>query len=245
MSLGTVIFLVAIGVFALILILFPETRTLFSGFVRLFIKDAASTPEGAEAIYQEKIKEVQDAYNRADDALRKTSGRLSIETDKLKKLNEKLIQCESACESLVKAGKDDMAVLKNEERKEIKADIARTEELINAYTKAKSDAQEVFTMCESNLKKLKRESRDVVENMKTKKALDEAYNEIDELKNSTAVDKLLEDIKIKNEDLNAQVEGARTIHESKLSTKIAKADKAAADAQGDEYLEELKKKFRG
>ena len=33
---------------------------------RVFIKDMATTPEGAEAIYAERINEAQDKYNKAD-----------------------------------------------------------------------------------------------------------------------------------------------------------------------------------
>ena len=46
---------IVVIVFALMLILFPEFRALLKGVTRLFIKDMATTPEGAEAIYSEKI----------------------------------------------------------------------------------------------------------------------------------------------------------------------------------------------
>ena len=49
MDLGKLIVILVIAVIILIFILFPEARTLFSGITRLFIKDMATTPEGAEA----------------------------------------------------------------------------------------------------------------------------------------------------------------------------------------------------
>ena len=39
------------------------------------------------------------------------------------------------------------------------------------------------------------------------------------------------------------VEGARTVHKNKLSTKIQKAEDDARKATGDAYLESLKKKY--
>ena len=70
MELYTLLIIIAVVLCILILILFPEARTLLSGFTRLFIKDMATTPEGAEAIYSEKIEQAQDAYNKADNALK-------------------------------------------------------------------------------------------------------------------------------------------------------------------------------
>ena len=51
MELGKLIFAAVVFLIILIFIMFPEARTLFSGITRVFIKDMASTPEGAAAIY--------------------------------------------------------------------------------------------------------------------------------------------------------------------------------------------------
>ena len=47
MKLSTLLVIIVIAVVALILIMFPESRVLLKGFVRLFIKDRATTVEGA------------------------------------------------------------------------------------------------------------------------------------------------------------------------------------------------------
>ena len=85
--------------------------------------------------------------------------------------------------------------------------------------------------------------KEVVENMKVKAQLNEVYDSMDDLKNVTATDKLLDSIKEKNDDLNASVAGARTIHENKTSTKIQRANEEAKKLQSDDYLESLKKKY--
>lgn len=233
----------AVIVFILLLVLFPEFRKLFTGFTRVFIKDMATTPEGAAAIYEEKINEAQDKYNKADNALRTASGKLAIEQDKLKALEKKLHETETSCEALVKAGKLDHAQIKADERAEIVSDIERIKELIEAYTIAKNDAMEVHKACDANLRKLKKESREVVENMKVKAQLNEVYDSMDDLKNVTATDKLLDSIKEKNDNLNACVAGARVIHENRTSTKVQKANEQAKKLQSDDYLDSLVKKY--
>ena len=45
MELGNIIIIVAIVLVVLIFALFPEARSLFKGFTRLFIKDMATTPK--------------------------------------------------------------------------------------------------------------------------------------------------------------------------------------------------------
>ena len=243
MSLNQMIIGIVVIAFVIMLILFPEFRALLKGFTRIFIKDMATTPEGAEAIYSEKIDQAQDAYNKADNALKVAAGKLSTAKRDMENLKTKLAKVEVECESLVKNGKIELAQLKAEEREEILSDIKRHSELVKAYEGAASTAREAQEMCEKNLRKLKRESKEVVENMKVKKQLKEVYDDMDELKNVTATDKLLESVRDKNKDLDAVVEGSKAVHDSKISTKLQKADIEAKKLQSNDYLESLKKKY--
>lgn len=243
MELEKIIIIVAIVLVVLIFALFPEARSLFKGFTRLFIKDMATTPEGAEAIYGEKIEQAQDAYNKADNAYKVAAGKLSNAQKDMKNLKARIEKVEAECESLVKANKFDLARLKAEEREEIAADIRRYSELIKAYEDAANTAKEAQEMCEKNLRKLKRESKEVVENMKVKKQLQEVYDDMDELKNVTATDKLLDSVRDKNRDLDAIVEGSKVVHNNKMSTKLAKAEAEAKKTSSNDYLDGLMKKY--
>ena len=243
MDFKTLIIIFIVAVVVLLLILFPELRKLLLGWIRIFIKDMATTPEGAEAIYAEKINEAQDKYNKADNALRTAAGKLANEEGKLRSLQKQLKDAEEKCEALVKAGRMDLAQIKAEEREEIVSDIERSKKLVEAYTSAKNDAEEVHKACAMNLKKLKKESREIVENMRVKEQLNEVYDSMDDLKNVTATDKLLDSIKERNNDLNASVAGAKVIHESRTSTKVQRANEQARQLQSNDYLESLKKKY--
>lgn len=243
MELGKLIIILVIAVVILIFILFPEARTFFSGITRLFIKDMATTPEGAEAIYGEKIDQAQDAYNKADNAYKVAAGKLSNAQKDMKNLKSKLEKVESECESLVKANKIELAQLKADEREEIMADIKRYSELIKAYEDAANTAKEAQEMCEKNLRKLKRESKEVVENMKVKKQLQEVYDDMDELKNVTTTDKLLDSVRDKNRDLDAIVEGSKVVYNNKMSTKLARAEVEAKKNSSNDYLDSLKRKY--
>lgn len=243
MSLMHLIIGIAIFIFVLLLVLFPEFRALLKGFARVFIKDMATTPEGAEAIYGEKIDEAQDAYSKADNAYRVAAGKLSTAKRDMENLISRRTKVEAECETFVKNGKIDMAQLKSEEREEIISDIERLSQLINAFEVATKQAKEAQEMCEKRLRKLKRESKEVVENMKVKNQLKEVYDDMDELKNVTATDKLLDSVREKNKDLDAVVEGSKVIHESRLSTRLQKAEAEAKKLQTNDYLESLKKKY--
>lgn len=243
MDLKVLLVCIVIVVFLALLWIFPEFRSLLSGAFRVFVKDMATTPEGAEAIYQEKINEAQDRYNAADKVYRTTSGKLEIEKNKLKKLESKLKEVESQCESLVRQNSLEAAEIKAEERAELISDIERSKQLIEAYSSAAKDAQEVYKACEQNLTKLKKEKKEVVENMRVKIQMNQAYDEIDDLKATTGTDKLLASIKEKNEDLNASVAGAKVIHENRTSTKVQRANEQAKKIQSNDYLEQLKKKY--
>lgn len=243
MDLTTLLVWFLIIIFVLLIFLFPEFRKLLMGWTRIFIKDMATTPEGAEAIYAEKINEAQDKYNKADNALKVAAGKLDVQKNKLITLQKQLTNVEKQCETLVQAGKMEMAQIKSDERSEIVSDIERTQKLIEAYAIAKKDAEEVHKACSMALRKLKRESKEVVENMRVKAQLSEVYDSMDDLKNVTATDKLLDSIKEKNDNLNASVAGARVIHENRTSTKVQRANEEAKKLQSDDYLASLKKKY--
>lgn len=243
MSLMHLIIGIVVFIFALLLILFPEFRALLKGFARVFIKDMATTPEGAEAIYGEKIDEAQDAYNKADNAYKVAAGKLNTAKRDMETLKSRLVKVEADCETFVKNGKIEMAQLKSEEREEIISDIERLSQLIKAFEAATAQAKEAHEMCEKRLRKLRRESKEVVENMKVKNQLKEVYDDMDELKNVTATDKLLDSVREKNKDLDAVVEGSKVIHENRLSTRLQKAESEAKKLQSNDYLESLKKKY--
>lgn len=243
MSLTQMIIGIAVVLFVLLLIMFPEFRTLFKGFTRLFIKDMATTPEGAEAIYGEKIDQAQEAYAKADNAYKVASGKLSTAKKDLENFKIKLTKIEAECEALVRNGKIELAQLKAEEREEVLSDIGRYTELVKAYDVAANTAREAQEVCEKNLRKLKRESKEVVENMRVKSQLKKVYDDMDELKNATATDKLLESVRDKNKDLDAVVEGSKVVHDNKLSTRLQKADTEAKKLQSNDYLDSLKKKY--
>lgn len=243
MPLSKMIFVGVVVVFVLIIILFPEARGLFKGAVRLFIKDMATTPEGAEAIYGEKIDSATEAYSQADDMYKKAQGRLSVTKRELESNRNKLKKVELECEALYKEGKVDSARIMAEQREELISDIARGEELIRAYSKAASEAKEAVTECEARLRRLKRESRETVENMRVKQQLKEVYDEMDDLKATTGTDKLLTSIREKSKDLDAIVEGSRASHENRLSTKVRKAEAEAKKLQAGDYIAELEKKY--
>ncbi len=243
MSIGTVLIIVAIVLVVLIFVLFPEARVLLKGVTRVFIKDMASTPEGAKAIYDEKIDQAREAYSKAKEAMTKATGRLSNTKKKLESLKEMQKQIEKDCETLVKEGKIDHARVKAEEREEVVNDIKRHEQLLIACQEAVDTTTEIHSACDKNLRKLMKEAKDVIENMKTKKQLAEIYNDTDELMASTATDKLLDSIRQKNQELDELAEGSRVVHNAKTSTRLQKAEEAARKSHSTDYLDSLVQKY--
>lgn len=243
MDLNTILVVLAIVIVVAIFVFFPEARALLKGMTRVFIKDMATTPEGAEAIYSEKIEEAQEAFNIADDAYKQAAGKLSTAQKKREQLKERLVAVEKVCEDLVRSGKMEMAQVKCEEREEIASDIKRYDKLVATYAEATKTAKEAQEVCERNLRALRKESKEVVENIKMKIELKGVYDSMDELKNVTATDKLLDSVRDKNKDLDAYVEGSRVAHSNKMSTKLEKAEAEARKSNSNDYLESLKKKY--
>lgn len=235
-------------VFLLAIIIFPEFRkklkVLFGGFLNIFVEDVAKTPDGARAIYQQAIQEQQERYNKASDTLQKFSGKLRVAQNKLATKKEELKTCESKCEFAVKSGNMDSAKIFAEKRQEILDEIKRLETIVNELSPAVKEAQMITEQAENSLLKLKRESKTVVDGIELKQQLKESYDELDELKNVKTIDTLLSSVKDGYEDVSSKAAGAKVVHESKNSTKVAMAEQSVKSAVTDEYLQSLKNKYK-
>ncbi|MNV90664.1 hypothetical protein D3C71_1850720 [compost metagenome] len=96
---------------------------------------------------------------------------------------------------------------------------------------------------EDKLKKLQKDKNRVISDLKLNKELKVMYDDMDELKNTTSTDKLLDTVKKGVQDTRETAVGARVVHENKTSTKLANAETEARKLQSSSYVEDLKKKY--
>lgn len=247
MGLIELLLIIALIFFALILVLFPGFRkklmTMTSGFLHVFIEDKAKTPEGARAIFAEAIDEAQDKYNAANETYRKLFGKLTHMKNMKEQSQAKLKECESACEGLVKAGKMEAATIKAEEREELLRQYTVYNKAITDLEPRVQDAANIQNECEKRLRKLKQQSKEVVQGLEMNKQMQEIYDDLDELKKTTTTSKLLEHVNDAFEESQNTVAGAKAVHENKVSTKVAKANAEADKVKTNDYLESLKTKY--
>lgn len=243
MTLGSVIGIAAIGVVALIFIMFPEARALGKGFTRLFIKDLASTPEGAEAIYTEKIEELQNTYNKASDSYRMVAGEYEECKKNLENLQKKLPVVESQCENFIRNGKEEHAAIKAQERQEIIEDIERVGDMMDKYKAAMIEAKNITEICEQQLIAMKKEKRDVVQGMKDNIQISNVYKQMDHLKAETGADKMLAAAREKSEELNKIASGSKAVYQNSTAARIAAVNKDSRRMESSAYLDSLRAKY--
>ena len=243
MTLGGVLGIAAIVIFVIILVMFPEARTLLKGLTRIFIQDRAATPDGARAIYAEKIEQLNQIYNKAPDSYRTAAGNYEKSKTELGSLQQKLQKVSGECESLYKQGKMELAMVKAEERTDIIQRIHAVDEMVTKYEEATKQAQLVFQQAEKELRRTKAESKEVVQRMKDNENLAALYDQLDELKNTEGVDKMLDAVKEADKELSVKASGAKTIHQNKLSTKLEIAEKESYRAETADFMNSLAEKY--
>lgn len=240
---------IVVGLFVLALILFPEFRkklgVLVSGFLNVFVEDAAKTPEGASAVFQQAIDEAQDNYNKAASTLNRLSGELKSAQNKIESLTREIREVEASCEALVKKGMMNDAEVYASKRAELISELEQRKECVKRLEPMVAEATQIHDACGRKLRELKRSKKETVDKLKMNNQLMGLYNDLDELRRDSATDKMLGAVMDKSKDLQKEVDGARVVHENKTSTKYARAEQKAAQLKNDEYLEELKKKYGG
>ena len=108
-----------------------------------------------------------------------------------------------------------------------------------------AEAKHIHEAYEKKLRDLKRAQKETVGKLKMNAQMKDLLGDLDELKRDKTTDKLLGTVRDGASDLQKEVDGARIVHENRVSTKIARAEQRAAQVQNDAYLESLKKKYGG
>lgn len=247
MTLGAVIGIAAIGLLVFSMILFPKqwkgVGVLVGGFFGNFVQDTAKTPEGARAIFQQKIEEVQDNYNRASDTLSKLSGKLELAKQNLAKKKNDIATVEKQCEALVKAGKIEQANVLAEQREAILIEIRNQEELVEKLVPMVEEARGICLHNERQLKTLKTKSKEIIAGLELNKQLSDMYDDMNELKNVRQTDKLLASVEEGYIDSKQKAIGSKVVHDNKLETKANKAKLEADKLTTNSYIADLQKKY--
>ena len=230
------------------LVLFPEFRrglkVLLSGILSVFVKDLAKTPEGAEAVYDEAIEEERELYRKACNVLNKASGEYQAAQQNLVKLQEAKKKIEAACERLVQEGRDNDAYIYAEKLGEVNNDIERAKKVISEYEAYVEEAKKAVNFREKRLKDLKKQQKDTINDMKLAKQTKALHEDMDELRRDRTTHKLLDAVNEGASDLRKEANGARIVHQSKNSTKVANIEKDMESAQASEYIASLKEKYK-
>ena len=243
MTLGAVLGIAALGVVGLIFIMFPEARSLGKGFLRIFVQDMASTPEGAKAIYAEKIEELQQTYNEASDSYRMVTGEYEHSKKELQDLQQRLKQVEYQCEALMKMGNEEGAIVKAQERQEILEDIQRVGDMMDKYEQAMHEAKTISSTCEQQLLQMKKEMKDTIQEMQDNKRISEVYQRMDKLRNTTGTDKMIAAIHEKNENLAKMASGSKAVYQNSTAAKSIKVEKDVRKLESQAYLDSLRSKY--
>ena len=234
-------------VVVLALIIFPGVReklkVMTGGFLNIFVEDMAKTPEGAKAVFQQAIEEVQDRYNKAGDTFNRFTGEMLSVEKTIAKLRDELKSVEQKCESLVKAGNMVDAAVYSSRREEILFEIEQKEGYLRELGPMVNEARQVYEAYDKKLRELKKQSRMTVEELKLRGNMKDLLGDLDELRRDSATDKLLGSVRDGTEDLRKEVDGAMAVHASRSSTKMSIAEKNAAKVQSDAYLESLRSKY--
>ena len=243
-SLTKLIIGIIIFAFIFILIISGKARALVTAFFNLFIEDLAATPEGAEALFNQKEEEVNDKFRRADNVYKKVAGQRKRCKDELESLKNKLSNIESQCERLAQAQDDEGLTIKVNERADVIEEIDIHKETLKTLEVALKDATEARTACEENLNQIRKKRKQVVTQMKRNRDMQSIYNDLEGIGAGDHTSKLLDKVIEKGTDLEDLVVGSKEAYETKTSTKARKVDQRLKTSANDAYKQELLNKYK-
>jgi hypothetical protein len=238
---------IVLGLFVVALLLFPEFRkklmVLVRGGLNVFVEDTAKTPEGAEAVFTQAINEVEEKYAQAASTYNKLYGKLKRCQEDVVRLDCMIRDTENKCEALARSNDVENARIYAERRSELMTEKKQKVDAIEKLTPMVEEAKQIHETYGKKLRELKRNKKETIAQMKMNVQMKDLLGDLDELRKDSATDKMLDAVMDGHNDLAEEVSGARAVHENRASTKIARAEQKAAQAQNDEYLNNLLKKY--
>lgn len=237
---------IVVGLLALII--FPGFRrslkVLVGGFLGIFVQDLAKTPDGARAIYQQKIEEAQAEYDKISKVLNRYAGELESKLRDKARICHDIEAAERKCEDCVRSGNDRQAAIFSRQRAQLLDELESIEGYINQLQPMVAEAKGAHEMYAKKLEELKAEAKKTVNEMQLNQSMNALLADLDDLRADSATDKLLSAVREGADDLRKETRGGMVVHQNRLSTQVAQAEATAAASRSDAYLESLKAKYR-
>lgn len=246
---GQTILTVVAALFVVALVLFPEVRqkltVLLRGGMNLFVEDRAKTPEGAKAIFTQAISEAEEKYQTAKETYNRLYGKKQRLQAEVIKLNEEIKNAESRVEAFARRGDRENAKLYADRVMQLRASVKSKEQAIATLTPSVEKAKQAYDACAKRVTSLRNQKQDVVAQMETNRMTKELMDDLDEVYKGSATDKMVDAVLEGAGVLMEESSGAVASYEAKTSTKIARAEQLAEEAESAAYLDEIMKKYSG
>ena len=242
-SLTKLLIIIAVVVILFALVISGKLRALVKAFLNLFVEDLASTPEGAEALFNQKEEEVEEKFRKADTIYKKVAGQRKRCKEELENLEVKLTTIESQCERLAKAHDEEGLDIKIAERADIVEDIDIHKDTLKTLEAALKDASEARSACEENLNQIRKKKKQIVTQMKRNRDMKDIYDDLEGIGAGDHTSKLLDKVIERGDDLADIVAGSKEAYETKTSTKAKKVDQRLKSSANDDYKQQLLNKY--
>lgn len=243
-SLTKLLIIIAVVVILFALAVSGKLRALVKAFLNLFVEDLASTPEGAEALFNQKEEEVEEKFRKADTVYKKVAGQRKRCKEELENLEVKLTTIESQCERLAKAHDEEGLDIKIAERADIVEDIDIHKDTLKTLESALKDASEARSACEENLNQIRKKKKQIVTQMKRNRDMKDIYDDLEGIGAGDHTSKLLDKVIERGDDLADIVAGSKEAYETKTSTKAKKVDQRLKSSANDDYKQQLLNKYK-
>lgn len=230
-------------VFGLCLILFPSFRkqlgSLVGGFLQIFIQDRAKTPDGAKAIYAQKIDEMQDKYEQACETLQELAGKKKTAGDNYVRYKRAMEDADKKARAAMSKGDRETAVVYAQQMQDAKSEMENYQEQFFNLTPLVEEATNIKDTIAQQLDKLKRESKNAVSEMILNNQMTEAYASMDKLRAASGTDKMLSATREGVQQSRERAAGAKTIYQTSKEGRAAKANARSSDYEVEAYLNSI------
>ena len=219
--------------------LFSRLANLVRGFLSLFVTGLEQ--QHPEIAYENAINSMVEKYTKLKTATAAIIRRREDIDERLKKATRELAQTEAELNAAVETGQDDLAVILNQKKNQLEADITEMRADMDTASKDAESAKSSLLQVQGEIKKLKAERDTMLARMQSAQARLKIQEQLDGLSVDAEV-KALENVRDHIKTTVAAANLGKELSETSLDARLAALKTQAGDVQAKQQLAELKAK---
>lgn len=215
----------------------------FKNLPGVFVRDVVTTEEGATSVYTNAVVEAEQERAGAAEVCQDIADRRKRMESDILSIQEKLPLLTKDCENLMRAGKEEEALIPAMEYERLRVELATMQEALPSLAEEEKEAQDLLRATEYCIACLRSDRSRLIAAIKLSNSMVDASQEINRLRRNKVAERLGDTVREGGRASQKYSCGTVSMQETIMSAQIRQIAETANRINAREFLASLKKEL--